>query len=52
MGSEPVRGMHGYHPNAGASYTTLVTNRADTSYPRNLFELHGTLRASIERTIG
>ena len=51
MGSEPVRGMHGYHPNASASFTTLVTNRADLPYPKNLFELHGILRASIERTI-
>lgn len=51
MGAEPVRGMHGYHPQARASYTTLVTNRGERPYPRTLFELHGTLRASIERTM-
>lgn len=51
MGAEPVRGMHGYHPRATASFTTLVTNRGELPYPHNLYELHGTLRASIERTL-
>ncbi len=47
MGKEPVRGMHGYHPNAGASFTTLVTNRPDIEYPKNLYQLHQVLRESL-----
>ncbi|MEZ4653585.1 MAG: alkaline phosphatase family protein [Candidatus Eisenbacteria bacterium] len=49
MGLTPVRGMHGYHPLAAASYTTLVTNQELAHYPRNLFELHDVLRAAFER---
>lgn len=52
MGKEPVRGMHGYHPSARASYTTLVTNQSGVEYPKNLFELHSVLRESIGRTVG
>ncbi|MEZ4649169.1 MAG: alkaline phosphatase family protein [Candidatus Eisenbacteria bacterium] len=52
MCREPVRGMHGYHPSARASFTTLVTNRSGLAYPKNLFELHSLLRDSIGRTLG
>lgn len=48
MGLTPVRGMHGYHPDAAASYTTLVTNQAPV-YPRTLLELHSVLAEAFER---
>jgi hypothetical protein len=44
MGLSPVRGMHGYHPDAGCSYTTLATNRHDLEYPEDLCQLHHLLR--------
>jgi hypothetical protein len=51
MGLTPVRGMHGYHPDARASYTTLLTNRPLASYPTTLFELHHVLSEAFERAI-
>jgi len=48
MGKEAVKGMHGYHPDARASYTTLLSNRPNFEYPRNLFELHEVLRDAAE----
>ena len=47
MGSAPVRGMHGYHPDARHSYTTLVTNVEDQAYPADLCELHHLLQREI-----
>src|SRR5213079_2860688 len=29
MGERPIRGMHGYHPNAKHSYAMLCTNQPD-----------------------
>jgi hypothetical protein len=49
MGLTAVRGMHGYHPSARASYTTLVTNRTEGPYPRTLRELHALLADAFRR---
>ena len=49
MGLSPVRGMHGYHPDASASYTTLLTNRPPSSYPTSLLEVHRLLSESFAR---
>jgi hypothetical protein len=50
MSDQPVKGMHGYHPDAPHSFTTLVTNVHDRPYPENLIELHALLRAEILET--
>ena len=47
MSGRPVRGMHGYHPDARHSFTVLLTNAADRPYPANLVELHAFLRDEI-----
>ena len=47
MSSDPVLGMHGYHPDAQHSYTTLVTNATEQPYPQDLLELHALLRREI-----
>ena len=47
MSGRPVRGMHGYHPDARHSFTVLLTNVADRPYPANLVELHALLRDEI-----
>ncbi len=47
MSSRPVRGMHGYHPDARHSFTVLLANTADRPYPANLVELHSHLREEI-----
>ena len=47
MSREPVRGMHGYHPDDAHSFTTLATNVHGRPYPRNLLELHALLRDEI-----
>ena len=47
MSSQPVRGMHGYHPEAKHSYTVLCTNVQDRPYPRDLLELHTLLCEEI-----
>jgi hypothetical protein len=49
MGLSPVRGMHGYHPDASASYTTLLTNRPPSSYPTTLLEVHRLLSEAFAR---
>ncbi len=51
MGSQPVRGMHGYHPDDAHSHTALVTNTEDLSCPKDLRELHGLLRSEIVRAV-
>ena len=48
MGKSPVRGMHGYHPEARHSYTTLVTNDHDAPYPANLMEVFPLMVAGLE----
>jgi hypothetical protein len=47
MSTEPVRGMHGYHPDDRCSYTTLLTNVKDGPYPTDLVSLHQVLRQAI-----
>lgn len=47
MSDQPVAGMHGYHPDAEQSFTTLLTNAHDVAYPQNLLELHTVLRDEI-----
>jgi hypothetical protein len=47
MSGTPVRGMHGYHPDAPHSFTVLLSNVADRPYPANLVELHAYLRDEI-----
>jgi hypothetical protein len=47
MGSRPVQGMHGYHPDARHSVTVLLSNTVDRPYPANLVELHALLRDEI-----
>ncbi len=46
MSGRPVRGMHGYHPDARHSFTVLLTN-THRPYPANLVELHALLRDEI-----
>jgi hypothetical protein len=50
MTTRPVRGMHGYHPDARHSFTVLLTNAANRPYPANLVELHAFLRDEIRET--
>jgi hypothetical protein len=50
MGLTAVKGMHGYHPQARASYTTLLTNRTGIKAPRDLAELHGVLADAFTRS--
>lgn len=47
MSGRPVRGMHGYHPDARHSFTVLLSNVANRPYPANLVELHAFLRDEI-----
>jgi hypothetical protein len=47
LSGRPVRGMHGYHPDARHSFTVLLTDAADRPYPANLIELHALLRDEI-----
>ncbi len=47
MSGTPVRGMHGYHPDATHSFTTLISNVHELPYPQNLLELHELLRDEI-----
>lgn len=47
MSGAPVRGMHGYHPDARHSFTTLLTNVVARPAPQNLLELHELLRDEI-----
>lgn len=48
MGKSPVRGMHGYHPEARHSYTTLLTNDHEVAYPRNLMEIFDAMTCGLE----
>lgn len=47
MSGSPVRGMHGYHPDARHSFTVLLTNAIHRPYPANLADLHAVLRDEI-----
>ncbi len=47
MARRPVRGMHGYHPDARHSFTTLLTNVHDRPYPADLVGLHDLLKTEI-----
>jgi hypothetical protein len=51
MGRERVLGMHGYHPDAAHSFTTLATNIADRPYPDDLMALHRFLRGEITEAL-
>jgi hypothetical protein len=48
MSSRPVRGMHGYHPDARHSFTVLLANKMSRPYPANLVELHALLQDEIQ----
>lgn len=52
MSARPVRGMHGYHPDARHSFTVLLSNVAHGAYPANLVELHAVLRDEIREATG
>ena len=47
LSGKPVRGMHGYHPDARHSFTVLLTDATNRPYPANLVELHALLRDEI-----
>jgi len=47
MSGQPVRGMHGYHPNDASMYTTLLSNCRDLDPPTDLAGIHALLRREI-----
>lgn len=51
MGSQPVRGMHGYHPDDAHSHTALVTNTGLAACPKDLPALHKILRSEIGEAV-
>lgn len=48
MSAEPVRGMHGYHPDAPEMYSVLFTNAADAGGPRTIGDIAAWLVPGFE----